>query len=438
MNTDLNDPTNRDSVIAALTPGEFVLNKEASQMYAPQVEAMNNHGLQQRHAENVAFMNGGQVPQMPGNVPPMQLNAGGRADRVRQTNRRRAQDYIREADWNAPMPYYDGYPAPDLPHHEPARPTIKPSGRAGPPYYNTGGAVPPLPHFNDGGDVVIPGYFLGGLVDAAKQLFGGSATQVPTDPYAGYADYTQQQFLDEANNPSRNVAPSAGQYSPQQPPVPEIPSDRAALAGDYNDRIARQQGSPLNGVDSDPLPSIDLTPPPPGSDQAILQNSSQSTEKTEDNLLALQQNQAVPQQDQGVPPQQQQTSVYDTVAKHEGFRDEAYDDGTGVWTIGFGRITNPDGSRVQQGQTTNREQEQQFLKTRVDEDKQFVLDYAKKHGYNWRPNQVDALTSFTYNLGKGGLDQLTAGGSRSNDEILSKLPEYNKAGGNFMQGSTEP
>lgn len=49
---DLNDPTNRDTVPAMLTPGEFVLNKEASQMFRPQIEAMNNAGLQQRHKEN--------------------------------------------------------------------------------------------------------------------------------------------------------------------------------------------------------------------------------------------------------------------------------------------------------------------------------------------------------------------------------------------------
>ena len=45
---DLDDPTNRDSVPAMLTPGEFVLNKEAVQMYGPVIEQMNNHGLAAR------------------------------------------------------------------------------------------------------------------------------------------------------------------------------------------------------------------------------------------------------------------------------------------------------------------------------------------------------------------------------------------------------
>ena len=35
-----------------LTPGEFVINKEASAMYGPLLEKINNTGLQQRHTEN--------------------------------------------------------------------------------------------------------------------------------------------------------------------------------------------------------------------------------------------------------------------------------------------------------------------------------------------------------------------------------------------------
>ena len=52
MVKDLNDPTNVDSVHAMLTPGEFVINKEASAMYGPLLEKINNTGLQQRHTEN--------------------------------------------------------------------------------------------------------------------------------------------------------------------------------------------------------------------------------------------------------------------------------------------------------------------------------------------------------------------------------------------------
>ena len=49
---DLDDPTNRDTVPAMLTPGEFVLNKEATALFGPQIEAMNQAGLAQRKAGN--------------------------------------------------------------------------------------------------------------------------------------------------------------------------------------------------------------------------------------------------------------------------------------------------------------------------------------------------------------------------------------------------
>lgn len=63
---DKTDPTNRDTVPAMLTPGEFVLNKEATQMFGPVVEQMNNAGLQHRAMKNMggdvsAYNDGGDV-----------------------------------------------------------------------------------------------------------------------------------------------------------------------------------------------------------------------------------------------------------------------------------------------------------------------------------------------------------------------------------------
>ena len=53
---DITDPTNRDTVPAMLTPGEFVLNREATEMYGPIIQQMNNAGLQQRAVENNAMI----------------------------------------------------------------------------------------------------------------------------------------------------------------------------------------------------------------------------------------------------------------------------------------------------------------------------------------------------------------------------------------------
>jgi len=59
---DRTDPTNRDTVPAMLTPGEFVINKEATQMYSDQLKAINNSGLALRAKRNgVAGFNEGGI-----------------------------------------------------------------------------------------------------------------------------------------------------------------------------------------------------------------------------------------------------------------------------------------------------------------------------------------------------------------------------------------
>ncbi len=75
---DKTDPTNRDTVQAMLTPGEFVLNKEAVQLFGPKIEAMNQKGLQLRQHENNGghignFNIGGAV-----NISPVDLSVAGR------------------------------------------------------------------------------------------------------------------------------------------------------------------------------------------------------------------------------------------------------------------------------------------------------------------------------------------------------------------------
>ena len=50
-------PRGTDTVPAWLTPGEYVMNAEATRMYKPQIEAMNDHGKAMQAAQ------GGTVPQ---------------------------------------------------------------------------------------------------------------------------------------------------------------------------------------------------------------------------------------------------------------------------------------------------------------------------------------------------------------------------------------
>ena len=112
--------------------------------------------------------------------------------------------------------------------------------------------------------------------------------------------------------------------------------------------------------------------------------------------------------------------------KEEGWRDEAYPDSGGVWTIGYGRTTNSDGSPVKKGQKTNRKAEDAWLEKRATADRNATEAYMKENNYELTDSAIDALASFRYNGGHGLLQSLTGNGTRDVDTILKKMPEYNK------------
>lgn len=79
----------------------------------------------------------------------------------------------------------------------------------------------------------------------------------------------------------------------------------------------------------------------------------------------------------------------------ESCRLEAYLDSKGVPTIGWGTTRYPSGTRVAMGDTCTQAQADGWLARDVDAAED-VVD-ATTAGLS--PNQADALTSFTYNLG---------------------------------------
>ena len=74
------------------------------------------------------------------------------------------------------------------------------------------------------------------------------------------------------------------------------------------------------------------------------------------------------------------------------------------------------------------------MKKDLDAARKTVLKLKETAGYDWNENQVDALTSFTYNLGAGNLRKLTENGTRGDEEIADMLPEYKYAGGKISDG----
>lgn len=122
--------------------------------------------------------------------------------------------------------------------------------------------------------------------------------------------------------------------------------------------------------------------------------------------------------------------VTDFIASFESFSSNAYED-FGQLSIGFGtKATSKD-------QTMTLEDAKKELVKETMKARKEVLRVAEKYGYDWAPHQVDALTSFTYNLGPGGLDQLTEGGTRGDEEISYMMLEYNKANGKTLGGLTK-
>lgn len=124
------------------------------------------------------------------------------------------------------------------------------------------------------------------------------------------------------------------------------------------------------------------------------------------------------------------------IKKWEGCSLTAYQDVVGVWTIGYG-ITNSDASitglTVKKGVTITQEQADTFLRKSLEQ--KYVPKVTKYDDtYHWNQNQLDALTSFAYNI--GSIDQLTANGTRSISTISSKILEYNRAGGKVYTGLT--
>lgn len=126
----------------------------------------------------------------------------------------------------------------------------------------------------------------------------------------------------------------------------------------------------------------------------------------------------------------------DLIKEFEGCHLTAYRDEVGVWTIGYG-ITNADksitGTTIKQGLKISQSTAEKWLEESLNRKYlPLVMKYDTRYG--WNQNEIDALTSFAYNI--GSIDQLTANGSRSRETIAKKMLEYNKAGGTVYRGLT--
>lgn len=124
----------------------------------------------------------------------------------------------------------------------------------------------------------------------------------------------------------------------------------------------------------------------------------------------------------------------DLIKKWEGFKNVAYLDPVGVWTIGYG-TTNSDFNitniRIKQGLYISESLAEKWLKASLNKKYEPLVNKYNKI-YNFTQNEFDALVSFCYNI--GSIDQLTKNGTRSKEEIKAHFLAYSNAGGKQLQG----
>lgn len=95
---------------------------------------------------------------------------------------------------------------------------------------------------------------------------------------------------------------------------------------------------------------------------------------------------------------------YAIIRDFEGFRADAYLDTGGVWTIGFGTIRYPNGTKVKKGDKCTRGQAELWLMN----DAKWVDACLDKYVTSkLTQNQFDALASFVYNVGETAFSKST-------------------------------
>jgi lysozyme len=122
--------------------------------------------------------------------------------------------------------------------------------------------------------------------------------------------------------------------------------------------------------------------------------------------------------------------AYKLIKRFEGYREFAYRDSAGVWTIGYGTTAG-----VYPGQKTDREEAEQRLKNHIEREVEPYIDQYVNVPLN--ADQRAALISFVYNLGAGNflnstlLAKLNAG---DYEGAAAEFPKWNKAGGQVLRG----
>ena len=124
----------------------------------------------------------------------------------------------------------------------------------------------------------------------------------------------------------------------------------------------------------------------------------------------------------------------DLICSFEGKRLTAYDDGVGVWTIGFGTTVYPNGIKVKKGDTCTEAQAKTYMAHDL---KKFEATVNKAVTVQLNQNQFDALVSLAYNIGTNAFSKSTLVKKLNANDIRGAADQFDvwvNAGGKRMQG----
>ena len=117
-----------------------------------------------------------------------------------------------------------------------------------------------------------------------------------------------------------------------------------------------------------------------------------------------------------------------------GKRNTAYDDGVGVWTIGFGTTVYPNSIKVMKGDTCTEAQAKTYMAHDL---KKFEATVNKAVTVQLNKNQIDALVSLAYNIGTNAFSKSTLVKKLNANDIRGAADQFDvwvNAGGKRMQG----
>ncbi|WP_425878169.1 lysozyme [Acinetobacter sp. TWP2-2-3] len=127
-------------------------------------------------------------------------------------------------------------------------------------------------------------------------------------------------------------------------------------------------------------------------------------------------------------------SGIDLMCNFEGLELKAYDDGVGVWTIGFGTTKYPNGIRVKKGDTCTLDEAKAYMQNDLKDFERTVNDAVN---VSINQNQFDALVSLAYNIGATAFKKSTLVKRLNEGNYKAAANQFNvwvNAGGKRMQG----